>query len=62
MLGMGLIYAVLAGLGSYALSSIVLFYHPEILHKPRKMKKCRHISHRGGAGENYENTMGAFSQ
>ena len=53
-----------AGISSYALTSIVLLYYPQILHKRRngQFRRCRHISHRGGAGENYENTLSAFQQ
>jgi len=59
---MAILYGVLVGLGSYAISSLTLFHFPELLHKPKNVKKCKHISHRGGAGENYENTMAAFAQ
>jgi hypothetical protein len=60
--GMAILYAFLAGFGSYAISSLTLFHFPELLHKPKHVKRCKHISHRGGAGENYENTMTAFAQ
>ncbi|RXG60943.1 Glycerophosphodiester phosphodiesterase domain-containing protein 1 [Armadillidium vulgare] len=47
--------------GCYIISSIILFKFPNILHKRKDIKFiCRHISHRGGAGENYENTITAF--
>ncbi|XP_065071703.1 lysophospholipase D GDPD1-like isoform X2 [Rhopilema esculentum] len=47
--------------GSYLCTSLLLLRFPTILHKKKKNKiKCRHISHRGGAGENLENTMTAF--
>ncbi|XP_016838612.1 lysophospholipase D GDPD1 isoform X1 [Nasonia vitripennis] len=49
--------------GSYVLTSILLFKYPTLIHKKKKIKfMCRHISHRGGAGENYENTMCAFKR
>ncbi|XP_015110315.1 lysophospholipase D GDPD1 isoform X2 [Diachasma alloeum] len=48
-------------LGGYVLSSVILFKYPMLIHKKKKIKfRCRHISHRGGAGESYENTMSAF--
>ncbi|XP_076232534.1 lysophospholipase D GDPD1 isoform X2 [Calliopsis andreniformis] len=48
-------------LGGYVLTSMILFRYPTILHKKKKVKfACQHISHRGGAGEGYENTMNAF--
>ncbi|XP_038670557.1 lysophospholipase D GDPD1 [Scyliorhinus canicula] len=52
---------VLSTLGGFVLSSALLFKCPNLLHS--KKKQCfrsRHISHRGGAGENLENTMAAF--
>ncbi|XP_031573250.1 lysophospholipase D GDPD1-like [Actinia tenebrosa] len=52
---------VLPLVGGYILSSAILFYRPELIHTKKKTKfRCRHISHRGGAGENRENTMTAF--
>ncbi|XP_046389967.1 lysophospholipase D GDPD1-like [Ischnura elegans] len=49
--------------GVYIFTSLMLFKNPNLIHKVRKPKfKCRHISHRGGAGENYENTMQAFQR
>ena len=59
---MALIYVLLASITSYALTSFVLLHYPQILHKQVKRRKCQHISHRGGAGENYENTLTAFTQ
>ncbi|XP_071529016.1 lysophospholipase D GDPD1-like [Panulirus ornatus] len=48
-------------LGCYIVSSFILFKFPMLLHKKKDVKfVCRHISHRGGAGENYENTISAF--
>ncbi|XP_068219015.1 lysophospholipase D GDPD1-like [Palaemon carinicauda] len=50
-----------AVVGCYIISSIIFFKFPMILHKKKDVKFiCRHISHRGGAGENYENTLSAF--
>ncbi|XP_063615141.1 lysophospholipase D GDPD1-like, partial [Penaeus indicus] len=50
-----------AFLGCYIVSSLILFKFPMLLHKKKDVKfVCRHISHRGGAGENYENTISAF--
>ncbi|KAF2347386.1 Glycerophosphodiester phosphodiesterase domain [Trinorchestia longiramus] len=55
----GIVVAVI--FGCYVLSSYILFKFPCLLHKRKNVKfVCRHISHRGGAGENYENTMTAF--
>ncbi|XP_015279657.1 PREDICTED: glycerophosphodiester phosphodiesterase domain-containing protein 1 [Gekko japonicus] len=52
---------VLSTLGGYLLTSALLLKYPGLLHRPRRHRfRCRHISHRGGAGENLENTMGAF--
>ncbi|EFN83219.1 lysophospholipase D GDPD1 [Harpegnathos saltator] len=48
-------------IGGYMLTSMILFKYPTLLHKKKKVKfLCQHISHRGGAGESYENTMCAF--
>ena len=50
--------AIAAGLGSL---SAYLLRNPTILHKKKNLTfKCNHISHRGGAAENLENTMTAF--
>ncbi|KAH0954848.1 hypothetical protein HN011_009741 [Eciton burchellii] len=50
-------------IGSYMLTSMILFKYPTLLHKKKKVKfLCQHISHRGGAGESYENTMYAFKR
>ncbi|XP_062887957.1 lysophospholipase D GDPD1 [Mobula hypostoma] len=52
---------LLSTLGGYILSSALFFKCPTLLHsKKRQIFRCRHISHRGGAGENLENTMAAF--
>lgn len=56
---MGIIVAAL--FGGYVIASMLVFKYPTLIHKRKKIKfRCRHISHRGGAGENYENTMVAF--
>jgi len=48
--------------GGYVLTSVVFLRFPAILHKKKKQRfKCKHISHRGGAGECLENTIGAFN-
>ncbi|XP_034943511.1 lysophospholipase D GDPD1-like isoform X2 [Chelonus insularis] len=50
-------------LGGYVLTSVILFKYPLLIHKKKKIKfVCKHISHRGGAGESYENTMNAFKK
>ncbi|XP_053131191.1 lysophospholipase D GDPD1 [Hemicordylus capensis] len=52
---------VLSTLGGYLLTSALLLKFPGLLHRPKRQRfRCRHISHRGGAGENLENTMAAF--
>ncbi|KAL3856222.1 hypothetical protein ACJMK2_010999 [Sinanodonta woodiana] len=57
MIGMMLV----AVFGGYFLASAILFKYPTLLHKKKKLKfKPTHISHRGGAGENLENTITAF--
>ncbi|XP_033748617.1 lysophospholipase D GDPD1-like [Pecten maximus] len=57
-----IIMVVVAALfGCYVVTSIILLKYPHILHKKKNVKfRPRHISHRGGAGENLENTMTAF--
>jgi len=54
--------AALAGFSTYAVTSIVLLVKPGLWRNTnnQKFRKCKHISHRGGAGENYENTLTAF--
>ncbi|CAL4149552.1 unnamed protein product [Meganyctiphanes norvegica] len=45
----------------YAVASLIFFKFPALLHNKKDVKFiCRHIIHRGGASENYENTMTAF--
>lgn len=49
--------------GGYLFTSILLFKYPTIVHKKKNVTfTARHISHRGGAGEYYENTMTAFKR
>ncbi|KAK9397569.1 glycerophosphodiester phosphodiesterase domain-containing protein 3 [Crotalus adamanteus] len=51
----------LPALGIYALVSHCLRKKPHLLHKPHRFPvRCLHVSHRGGAGEQIENTLGAF--
>lgn len=55
--------SLLALIGGYFLTSWFFFRYPHLIHKKKKIPfRCRHISHRGGAGENYENTMTAFKR
>ncbi|ESO97696.1 hypothetical protein LOTGIDRAFT_103735 [Lottia gigantea] len=50
-----------AVLGGYIITSLLLFRFPRLVHKKKNLKfRAHHISHRGGAGENLENTMTAF--
>uniref|UniRef100_A0A8C2XFD8 Glycerophosphodiester phosphodiesterase domain containing 1 n=1 Tax=Cyclopterus lumpus TaxID=8103 RepID=A0A8C2XFD8_CYCLU len=52
---------VLSTVTGYVLTSALLMKCPNLLHrKKRETFRSRHISHRGGAGENLENTMAAF--
>uniref|UniRef100_A0A3P9Q113 Glycerophosphodiester phosphodiesterase domain containing 1 n=1 Tax=Poecilia reticulata TaxID=8081 RepID=A0A3P9Q113_POERE len=45
----------------YVLTSALLLKCPTLLHRRKKERfLSKHISHRGGAGENLENTMAAF--
>lgn len=54
-------YYLLSALGGYVLSSYYLLKNPQVLHKKKHLAfHCRHISHRGGAGEKIENTLEAF--
>ncbi|XP_063152538.1 lysophospholipase D GDPD1 isoform X1 [Candoia aspera] len=58
---MSLVFYLLSALGGYLLTSALLLKFPGLLHRPKRHRfRCRHISHRGGAGENLENTMTAF--
>ncbi|TRZ03011.1 hypothetical protein DNTS_006753, partial [Danionella cerebrum] len=52
---------VLSTVTGYVLTSALLLRCPSLLHRrKRETFRSRHISHRGGAGENLENTMEAF--
>uniref|UniRef100_H3AD63 Glycerophosphodiester phosphodiesterase domain containing 1 n=1 Tax=Latimeria chalumnae TaxID=7897 RepID=H3AD63_LATCH len=54
-------FYLLSTLGGYVVTSVLLLKCPTLVHKKKKQRfTCRHISHRGGAGENLENTMAAF--
>lgn len=49
--------------GGYIATSMIFLKNPHLLHKKKRIKfTCTHISHRGGAGENYENTLTAFKR
>ena len=58
--------AVLAAFAVYVATSLYLLFHPRLLHRRRSDENRRrfrpyaHVSHRGGAAEAYENTIGAF--
>ncbi|XP_069840632.1 lysophospholipase D GDPD3 [Dendropsophus ebraccatus] len=55
------LYYLVPVLGGYAATSYYLLKHPDILQKKKRLAfYCRHISHRGGAGERIENTIEAF--
>uniref|UniRef100_W5K9R6 Glycerophosphodiester phosphodiesterase domain containing 1 n=1 Tax=Astyanax mexicanus TaxID=7994 RepID=W5K9R6_ASTMX len=52
---------VLSTVTGYVLTSALLLKCPSLLHRrKRETFRSKHISHRGGAGENLENTMAAF--
>uniref|UniRef100_A0A8C8DVY5 Glycerophosphodiester phosphodiesterase domain containing 1 n=2 Tax=Oryzias sinensis TaxID=183150 RepID=A0A8C8DVY5_9TELE len=52
---------VLSTVTGYVLTSALLLKCPTLLHRKKQGTfLCKHISHRGGAGENLENTMAAF--
>nr|XP_028564200.1 lysophospholipase D GDPD1 isoform X2 [Podarcis muralis] len=58
---MSVVFYLLSTLGGYLFTSALLLKYPGLLHRPKRHRfRCRHISHRGGAGENLENTMAAF--
>ncbi|XP_075217973.1 lysophospholipase D GDPD1-like [Lycorma delicatula] len=47
--------------GGYIIASMIFLKRPKLIHKKKHQSfVCRHISHRGGAGESYENTISAF--
>ncbi|XP_018414597.1 PREDICTED: glycerophosphodiester phosphodiesterase domain-containing protein 1-like [Nanorana parkeri] len=55
------LYYLVPVLGGYAATSYYLLKNPHILHRRKRLPfYCRHISHRGGAGERIENTIAAF--
>ena len=57
---------MLAAFAVYVATSLYLLFHPRLLHRRRSDENRRrfrpyaHVSHRGGAAEAYENTIGAF--
>nr|XP_012300815.1 glycerophosphodiester phosphodiesterase domain-containing protein 1 [Aotus nancymaae] len=56
-------FYLLSTLGGYLVTSFLLLKYPTLLHQRKKQRFLgKHISHRGGAGENLENTMAAFQQ
>ncbi|XP_073875211.1 lysophospholipase D GDPD1 isoform X3 [Macaca fascicularis] len=56
-------FYLLSTLGGYLVTSFLLLKYPTLLHQRKKQRfLSKHISHRGGAGENLENTMAAFQQ
>lgn len=58
---MSAVVYVLSTVTGYVLTSAFLLKCPSLLHRrKREAFRSRHISHRGGAGENLENTMAAF--
>uniref|UniRef100_A0A4W4FKA6 GP-PDE domain-containing protein n=1 Tax=Electrophorus electricus TaxID=8005 RepID=A0A4W4FKA6_ELEEL len=58
---MSAVVYVLSTVTGYVLTSALLLRCPSLLHRRRRETfRSRHISHRGGAGENLENTMAAF--
>jgi len=55
------LWTVVGITGGYIATSVILLRFPWLVHKKKKQAfTARHISHRGGAGENLENTMTAF--
>eukprot|EP00116_Pleurobrachia_bachei_P007171 sb/3467433/ len=58
VLAMILCYAVASG---YFLTSTILYFYPQILHRTKQIPfPYRTMAHRGGGGERTENTMVAF--
>jgi len=50
-------------LGLWAMSGLVLWRFPQLLHSPKRLKRDRKvwaIAHRGGSAEQPENTLAAF--
>uniref|UniRef100_A0AAY5EKH0 GP-PDE domain-containing protein n=1 Tax=Electrophorus electricus TaxID=8005 RepID=A0AAY5EKH0_ELEEL len=61
IIDMSAVVYVLSTVTGYVLTSALLLRCPSLLHRRRRETfRSRHISHRGGAGENLENTMAAF--
>ncbi|XP_065672910.1 lysophospholipase D GDPD1 [Hydra vulgaris] len=55
------LWVVLGVFITYLMTSFIFLINPHLLHEKKKHPfKCKHISHRGGAGENLENTLSAF--
>ncbi|XP_037660685.1 LOW QUALITY PROTEIN: lysophospholipase D GDPD1-like [Choloepus didactylus] len=56
-------FYLLSTQGGYLVTSFFLLKYPTLLHQRKKQRfLSKHIFHRGGAGENLENTMAAFQQ
>ena len=59
---------MLSAFAIYVTTSLYLLFNPRILHRKRtdenkrRFQRYAHISHRGGAAESYENTIGGFRQ
>ena len=59
---------VVSAFAVYVATSLYLLFNPRILHRrrtdenKRRFRPYAHISHRGGAAESYENTIGGFRQ
>merc|ERR1712241_256784 len=57
---------VVSAFAVYVATSLYLLFHPRLLHRrrtdenKRRFRSYAHISHRGGAAESYENTIGGF--
>ena len=55
------LWSAAAVLAAYVATSVTLFFYPTLLHRRRAQAfKVLHGSHRGGAGEQVENTRRAF--
>ncbi len=52
--GFVVLMVLLAIVGGYIITSLLLFRFPTLIHKKKKLKfRCRHISHRGGESQRY---------
>jgi len=57
---------VLSALTVYVATSLYFLFNPRVLHRRRtdenkkRFRSYAHVSHRGGAAESYENTIGGF--